>query len=148
MRDGRRAIFEQHKDRDFGFAGLYKDSMRKSDGGVERTWSAMDKNPFFVAVQLYSTLHGSVDTLTPLGDIWRAHAPWDVDVAGYTGPTFVYNGGANDITKVEMAEQAHRAMPGSELVVMEGHGHTTIMMEAPGIIQALVEGRRATQVYN
>ena len=139
-------MYAAHKDRDFGFAGLYTDSMRKGDGGGERTWSAMDANLFFVSVQLYSTMHGGVDTLTPLGDIWRAHAPWDIDVSDYKGPMFIYNGKV-EITKAVQAEQIHRAVPQSQLNIMDGHGHTTIMMEAPGIIQALIKGEMAAMAF-
>ena len=35
----------------------------------------------------------------------------------------------------------------AELLIMTGHGHTTIMMEAPNIIQALISGKIASQIY-
>ena len=72
---------------------------------------------------------------------------WGFDPAAIKCPTFIYQGKKDAETPVAAAEHLHSIIAGSELVVMEGHGHTTIMMEAPGIIQALVEGRRATQVY-
>ena len=46
-----------------------------------------------------------------------------------------------------MAELLHKSIPQSELHVFEGHGHTTICMEVPTIIQALLKGQSAAQVY-
>jgi pimeloyl-ACP methyl ester carboxylesterase len=139
-------FYAARKDRDCGFLSMYRDNCRKADGGCERTWEAMDKDLFFVSKNLYSTLHGCNSTMTPLGDLWRTLGRWEIDCSRYKGPCVVYNGD-NETTRREMAEQNHRAMPQSELVIMEGHGHTTIMLEAPSIIQALIAGKSAVQVY-
>lgn len=139
-------MFAENKARDCGFQAMYTGDMRKGDGGCERTWTAMDNDTFFVSTQLYSILNGGVDTNTPLGDIWRAFAPFHYDCSDFKGPTFIYNG-EKETTLLTQAEQNHRAIPQSELVVMEGHGHTTIMMEAPRIIQALVTGKSAQQAF-
>ena len=139
-------FYSEKKDEDFGFKQLYTDSQRKSDGGCERTWEAMDNNPFFVSKNLYSVLHGCNDTSTPLGDIWRLFGKWDYDCSDYKGHFTVYNGDP-ELTLVPMAEQLARSVQQAELVVMEGHGHTTIMMEQANIIEALVAGKAAKQLF-
>jgi len=139
-------FYAERKDQDFGFRKLYMDSQRKDDGGCERTWVSMDKNPFFVSKNIYSVLHGCNDTSTPLGDIWRIFGKWDYDCSSFKGHCVVYNGNP-ETTVVKMAEQNQRSIQQADLVIMEGHGHTTIMMEAPTIIQALVAGKTASQVY-
>ena len=121
-------------------------SNAQEDGGCDRTWEVMDKDPFFVSKNLYAVLHGCNSTATPLGDIWRLMDKWEHDCGDYKGPCFVYNGDPETVL-VSNAEQNHRAIPQSELVIMKGHGHTTIMLEAPTIIKALLEGKSAEQVY-
>ena len=139
-------FYSEKKDQDFGFRQMYLENQRKGDGGCERTWEAMDNDPFFVSKNLYSTLHGCNDTTTPLGDIWRIFGKWDYDSSSFKGHCVVYNGDPETIL-VPMAEQAQRSIPQSDLVIMTGHGHTTIMLEGPTIIQALVAGKSAKQVY-
>ena len=154
--------YSERKDQDFGFKQMYLESQRKGDGGCERTWEAMDKDPFFVSKNLYSVMHGCNDKTTPLGDIWRLFGKWDYDCADFKGPCFIYNGDP-ETTPATMAEQIHRSIPQvmiesaqmdncksvlqAELLIMSGHGHTTIMMEAANIIQALIAGKIASQIY-
>ena len=156
--------YSERKDQDFGFQQLYVDSQRKGDGGSEETWAAMDKDPFFVSKNLYCVLHGCNAKTTPLGDIWRLFGKWDYDCADFAGPCFIYNGDP-ETTPATMAEQIHRSIPQvlarkvdeikkltksnfqSKLLIMTGHGHTTIMMEAANIIQALISGKIATQIF-
>jgi len=139
-------FYSERKDRDFGFRQLYTADQRKADGGCERTWRAMDRDTFFVSKNLYSVLHGCNDPSTPLGDIWRLFGRWSYDCSAYQGPLTVYNGDP-ELTLVAMAEQLARSVGQAELVVMEGHGHTTIMMEQANIMQALVAGKVAKQIY-
>ena len=102
--------YSERKDQDFGFKQLYLESQRKGDGGCERTWEAMDKDPFFVSKNLYSVMHGCNDKTTPLGDIWRLFGKWDYDCADFKGPCFIYNGDP-ETTPATMAEQIHRSIP-------------------------------------
>ena len=53
-------------------------------------------------------------------------------------PCFIYNGKPEE-TGVFMAEMHHKMIKGSELIIMEGHGHMSIMMESGRIIEALVK---------
>ena len=102
--------YSERKDEDFGFNQLYLESQRKGDGGCERTWEEMDRNPFFVSKNLYSVLHGCNSKITPLGDIWRLFGKWDYDCANYKGPVFIYNGD-EETTPATMAQQIHRSIP-------------------------------------
>ena len=58
----------------------------------------------------------------------------------------IYNG-TGETTPEPAAENIHKIVSQSELVIMEGHGHTTICMETEGIISALIEGKSAKQLY-
>ena len=102
--------YSERKDEDFGFNQLYLESQRKGDGGCERTWEQMDRDPFFVSKNLYSVLHGCNSKITPLGDIWRLFGKWDYDCANYKGPVFIYNGD-EETTPATMAQQIHRSIP-------------------------------------
>ena len=102
--------YSERKDQDFGFKQLYVDSQRKGDGGSEGTWSAMDKDPFFVSKNLYCVLHGCNAKTTTLVDIWRLFGKWDYDCADFAGPCFIYNGDP-ETTPATMAEQIHRSIP-------------------------------------
>ena len=139
-------LFFPNKDQDPGFSSLYTSSMRKEDGGCERTWSAMDKDSFFVEKYIYAVLHGCVDKFSVLGDIWRLLGIWDVDISKFKGHCVIYNG-TGETTPEPAAENIHKIVSQSELVIMEGHGHTTICMETEGIISALIEGKSAKQLY-
>ena len=108
--------YSERKDQDFGFKQMYLESQRKGDGGCERTWEAMDKDPFFVSKNLYSVLHGCNDKTTPLGDIWRLFGKWDYDCADFKGPCFIYNGDP-ETTPATMAEQIHRSIPQVKMIL-------------------------------
>ena len=65
-----------------------------------------------------------------------------------------HDGGANppfhstgDDTTVQMQIDNSKSSLQAELLIMTGHGHTTIMMEAVNIIQALISGKTASQIY-
>jgi hypothetical protein len=143
-------MYAQKKDVDFGFAGMYVDNMRQvvkkgGDGGCERVFEAMDKDIFFTQKYIYAVLHGCNCKATPLGDMWRMNYKWDYDCGSYKGHCAIYNGKEETVLATN-AEQNKRAVPQADLVLMD-HGHTTIMMEAPTIIQALVDGETAAGAY-
>mmetsp|Transcript_9649 Transcript_9649/g.12666 ORF Transcript_9649/g.12666 Transcript_9649/m.12666 type:complete len:378 (+) Transcript_9649:37-1170(+) len=144
-------MYAERKDQDCGFADMYVANMRQAvenggDGGCDLTWDAMDKDIFFVQKYLYATLHGCNAKSTSLVDLWRLHGKWHFDCGNFKGKCVIYHG-ENEQSLASCAEQSKRAIPQAELVWMLGHGHTTIMMEAPTIIQALIEGGVAKQVY-
>jgi pimeloyl-ACP methyl ester carboxylesterase len=139
-------MYTADKTKDCGFHSLYVDSERKGDGGCERTWLAMDKKPFFVQTNLYSVMHSCNSKQTALGDLWRVHMPWDYDVSTMQCPCVIYHGDP-ELIRLNNAHQNQKAMPNAKLQILKGHGHTTIMMEAPTIIQALVVGNVAEMVY-
>lgn len=136
----------KNKAKDFGFAKQYVATMRKDDGGCERTWAAMDKDPFFVSKTLYTYLHGFVDQHAVVSDFACTFAKWHFPCENFKGPMFIYNGNP-EATILPMAQQNHLAIPQSELIIMEGHGHSTIVMEAPSIIKALVQGKSVQAQY-
>ena len=63
---------------DPGFYSMYK-QLRTGEGGSDRTWTAMDKDRFFVSKELYSALHGCNSKITPCSELFRLLGKWDYD---------------------------------------------------------------------
>merc|ERR1712232_1385241 len=104
------SMVAKRKDKDPGFYSMYVDAYRKSEGGCDRTWKAMDKDRFYVSKQLYSTLHGCIDPNTALTDMWRVVGKHDYDPADFKGPCFIYHGDMDNTNVPENGEYLHKAV--------------------------------------
>eukprot|EP00746_Dinoflagellata_sp_MGD_P167701 gnl/MRDRNA2_/MRDRNA2_98542_c0_seq1.p1 gnl/MRDRNA2_/MRDRNA2_98542_c0~~gnl/MRDRNA2_/MRDRNA2_98542_c0_seq1.p1 ORF type:complete len:504 (+),score=137.50 gnl/MRDRNA2_/MRDRNA2_98542_c0_seq1:66-1514(+) len=127
--------------KDYGMKEYYldKESMRQ---GTKLSWDVMDNNPFYTTLLLDVMIPGCVTVHDGVNEFKRAFgAPWSYDPREVKVPCFIYNGNPEETT-VKHAEYHHKMIKGSELIVMEGHGHGSILMESGRIIQALVKKQK------
>ena len=69
---------------------------------------------------------------------------WGIDPANIKCPCFIYHPELDAEIPKASNEHHHKNIPGSELIVWPGLGHSTIVYKAPEIILALVQGKAAT----
>jgi pimeloyl-ACP methyl ester carboxylesterase len=136
------------KTKDFGFAGHstggFKYYHSKATGGAPKEmWS----DHFFVTRCLDAEMHGSNGTWQLLFELQGIFRKWSYDCSKITCPTFIYHGPKEEVP-LAMAKQTQKIVPGSELVVMEEHGHCSIMMEFENIVAGLVEGKSVQSSYH
>ena len=110
--------YTKDKTVDMGCCEHYTESCRKADGGCDRTWEAMDKNPFFVSKTLWSTHNGCVSKSKPYHDLKRNFDKWEFDCSDYKGPLVLYNGEKETIP-IAKVDQNKRAMPQAEVVIKD-----------------------------
>ena len=130
-------------DKDYGCAQYYKGDPSNQSGikgqGTKESWDILDKDPFYATMSVDLPIPGAVnswDTVNEYLRLWGA--PWSYDPCEVSVPCFIYNGNPEE-TGCLMAEMHHKMIKGSELIIMEGHGHMSIMMESGRIIEALVK---------
>lgn len=130
------------KTKDPGFASVYKGYQSKGCGGTEQMFERMDKDQFYISKMMDCHLHGIRSPLTALYELQTVHDPagFSYDYKNIKCPTFVYNG-KEELTPLSMAQMYHKCIPGSELIVMQEHGHASIVLESEEIILALVQGK-------
>ena len=129
--------------KDPGFGSKYVSYFKYGDasGNKHGPWTALDKDPFAVSALLDSYWHGVNCNHCGVVELIRIFGKqgWGCDVAAVACPTFIYQGAKDAETPVAAAEFFHKVIKGSELIIMEGHGHMSIMMESGRIIEALVK---------
>jgi pimeloyl-ACP methyl ester carboxylesterase len=124
--------------KDYGMAAYYMNKEQQRQG-AKPSWDAIDNNPFYATLCLDTVIPGCVTVHDGVNEFRRAMgAPWSYDPREVKVPCFIYNGNPEETT-VKNAESNHKMIQGSELIVMEGHGHMSILMESGRIIQALVK---------
>ena len=135
------------KSKDFGMADFYKYCKSKDCGGDARTWAAMDEDPFFVSKVLDAWAHGGQCKRNAYYEWQTLFKPFCFDSSSVKCPTFIYHERKGE-TPIGHANQNHKRIEGSELIIMEEHGHVTIGLEAEKIIRALVDGKSVQGSYH
>ena len=130
-------------DKDYGCAKYYVGDSSLMTGikgqGTKAAHDAIDKDPFYVTMGVDIPIPGGVNTWDTPNEYKRCFgAPWFYDPREVTVPCFIYNGEPEENSRA-FVELTHRLIAGSELVIMDGHGHISIMMESRRIIEALVK---------
>lgn len=124
--------------KDYGMAAYYTDkqSLRQ---GTKASWDVLDNNHFYASLLLDVVIPGCVTVQDGINEFKRGWGlPWSYDPGEIKVPCFIYNGNPEE-TAVQCAEALNKMIPGSEKVIMEGHGHGSILMESGRIIQALIK---------
>ena len=106
----------------------------------------MDSDPFCVSAMLDARLYGGNCANYGVVEQIRIFGKqgWGVDPANIKCPCFIYHPELDAEIPQASNEHHHRNIPGSELIVWPGLGHSTIVYKAPEIILALVQGKAAT----
>jgi pimeloyl-ACP methyl ester carboxylesterase len=124
--------------KDYGMAAYYtnKDNLRQ---GTKLSWDVMDSNPYHTTLCLDVVIPGCVKVHDGMNEFLRTMgAPWSYDPREVKVPCFIYNGNPEE-TQAIRAEYHHKMIKGSELIIMNGHGHMSLCMESGRIIKALVK---------
>lgn len=125
---------------DYGFAAKYE-QLKNHTGGDDRGKNVMDANPFFVCAALDS-LRGFNQPHDSFNEWARCNAAeWSYDTAVIKVPCFIYTG-EKETAEMVNAEFHQRQVKGSELIAMQGHGHLSISLEYPSILEALVNKKK------
>ena len=135
--------------KDYGMAAEYVNTPRATsgeyaEGGDEVSFGEMDRDHFFVTktmLSYYGLQGGLIGASGFVSDIERQSKRCEYDPADITCKAFVYAGEMDGMIKPLASRLMHREIPGAELIMLPHHGHATIMLEAPRVIRALVEGR-------
>ena len=142
--------YHADKTKDYGMADVYASVKTVASGGDERAWNAADQDPFFATKMVDHHLHGANGKLTFFWWMSAMHGYCEhghhYDTTKIKCPTFIYNGKKEE-TFIGHAEINHKLIAGSELIVMEEHGHMTIGLEYQRIILALVQGKSVQSSY-
>jgi pimeloyl-ACP methyl ester carboxylesterase len=138
------------KTKDFGMADRYKMMFGpdQPECGDKRMWDRVAKDHFFVTRFFDALMNGSNK---PCSAYYQFRSNWRLegsyfDLSKIQCPTFIYNG-KNETTHMMNAEIYKRSISGSELIVLEEHGHASIGMEAGKVILALVQKKAMPPNY-
>jgi len=127
------------------WAWRWKNMFFDQTGGDKRSRDLMNADPYFVTGQIDSMIPGfrtPQDAVVEFGRV--SGGVWSYDPSEIKVPCFLYNeGGETATVPPACAMYHHRLIKGSELILWEGHGHVSILMEIKNIVQALVKKEKA-----
>jgi pimeloyl-ACP methyl ester carboxylesterase len=109
-------------------------------GGSKEMFALMDKDLFWVSKMMDSHLYGNNAPMNFYHTLELVTGKSDLDTAKVKCPTFIYHGKLDGEAWFRAAEQNHKLIAGSELLMHEGQGHITIFMWQEQMISALVKG--------
>ena len=127
------------KTKDPGYADWWR-SMPTTDGCEAPQLELFARERFLVAAYLDGMLHGAQNAEDSVRVIAALYQQWPDDAADICAPVTIYHGTAEKTLPPLLAELAAAAIPGSELVWLPGHGHSTMFVEYPRILAKLVHG--------
>jgi pimeloyl-ACP methyl ester carboxylesterase len=141
------------KTKDFGMAAWYEyyntstgngagGTLEKPEGsgGSKEMFALMNKDLFWVSKMMDSHLYGHNTPMNFYNTAAILTAKYDLDTATVKCPTFLYHGKLDGEAWFRAAEQNHKLIAGSELLMHEGHGHMTVFLWQEQMILALVKG--------
>ncbi len=145
---------EVYRDRtsDPGMAAIYTQLLQERDGGDERSFAAMDHDPFFVSAVMDARLYGAHTPHSMMNEFRRVVEEWSAhDPAAVQCPVFLYHGTLDGgrLTRVGSEEALSRVVgKHARTVRMEEHGQTTILLEVHNVAYNMVRGHKATSSYH
>ncbi len=70
-------------------------------------------------------------------DSWVQGRPWTFDPSSVSAPLLVVHGDQDTVVPIAHSRHTAERVPGSELRVLPGHGHVTVLWELPGLLAEL-----------
>jgi len=140
-------VYHPDKARDPGFRQWHNGWLVHS-GCTAKSKAACNENIFFLT-KMCDQLHygGNCANYGLVEQSRQWGGPHCYPTKAITCPTFIYHGKEEQAVPPVHAEHLHKLISGSELVVMNDHGHGSIGIEYENIILALVQGKSATGTF-
>jgi pimeloyl-ACP methyl ester carboxylesterase len=138
-----------NKSVDFGMAAFYDNVIKTQHGGDERSWAALDHNLFSVCSLLDSALYGAHTASQPYQDYNRMVNPWHYDISNINCHTYIYHGYYDNVYKIGNEKALTRQIgSNASKVTMIEHGHSTIILEFPKIVNALCRRKKVESSFH
>jgi len=135
---------------DPGFSSYFKNYFKYGKSNTNKRlgpdFALMDSDPYFVSQLLDAHMYGLNCAHGGVLELIRIFGKqgWGCDPVNIKCPVFIYHAALDDETPLGCAEHHQRIIPGAELVLVPGCGHSTILMKKAEIVLALVQGKSIT----